>query len=390
MSDDPTTTLLCQDAEQVHSREELTAKLKAQRPLRVKLGVDPTAPDIHLGHAVALRKLRQFQELGHQVVLIIGDFTAMIGDPSGRSLTRPPLTHEEVLANAKTFTEQAFLILDEDKTETVYNGDWFSKMPFQEVIKLNARVTMQQMLQREDFKTRLAEGHEVRLHEIQYPIMQGWDSVVIRADVEIGGTDQLFNILVGRDLQKSQGMEPQVVLTLPLLEGLDGKKKMSKSLGNYVGLTDAPADMFGKIMSISDELMPRYYRLVLGKDHDASQHPMEAKKSLAEQTVGLYHSTSIAREARTDFENKFGKGSVDEADLPLVPCPAPETQLIGFVADVYANTFQQKRSNGDIRRLVQQGSVQLNGEKLTDPRTAVTLNPGDVVKLDKKRMIRLQ
>lgn len=386
----PDLNALCENAEHVHSREELDAKLKKGQPLRVKLGVDPTAPDIHLGHAVALRKLRQFQDLGHQVVLIIGDFTAMIGDPSGRSVTRPPLTHDEVLANAKTFTDQAFLVIEKEKTEIVYNGHWFAKMPFEEVIKLNARVTMQQMLQREDFKNRLAEGHEVRLHEIQYPIMQGWDSVVIRADVEIGGTDQLFNILVGRDLQKTAGMDPQVVLTLPLLEGLDGKKKMSKSLGNYVGLTDSPSDMFGKIMSISDELMPRYYRLVIGETHDPHQHPMDAKKYLAEKTVALYHSEDAARGARQDFENKFGKGSLADAELPQLPCPPPGSPVIEFVSQVYTGTFQQKRSNGDIRRLIQQGSIQLNGEKLTDPRGTLTLKPDDVLKLDKKRIIRLQ
>lgn len=387
MTDD--LTLLCQDTEHVHSREEFAAKLKLGRPLRVKLGVDPTAPDIHLGHAVQFRKLRQFQDLGHHVVLIIGDFTAMIGDPSGRTVTRPPLTHEEVLANAKTFTEQAFLILDPDKTETVYNGDWFSKMPFHEVIKLNARVTMQQMLQREDFKNRLANGQEVRLHEIQYPIMQGWDSVVVRSDIEIGGTDQLFNVLVGRDLQKSEGMDPQVVISLPLLEGLDGKKKMSKSLGNYVGLTEAPNEMFGKLMSISDELMPRYYRLVLSETLDTSLHPMEAKKALAQRTVVLYHNEAAGAEARADFENKFSKGNIEEADLPEVPCPPAETPLIGFVSQVYTETYDQKRSNGEVRRLIQQGSIQLNGEKLSDPKATLTLKAGDVLKLDKKRIIRL-
>jgi tyrosyl-tRNA synthetase len=247
----------------IHSEKELTEKLARGKPLRIKLGVDPTSPDIHLGHAVGLRKLRQFQELGHHIVLIIGDFTAMIGDPSGRSTTRPALTYEDVLANAKTYTEQAFLVLDRDKTEVVFNGSWFKEMPFMEVIRLNARVTLQQMLQREDFKNRVANGTEVRLHELQYPIMQGWDSVVVRSDVEIGGSDQLFNILVGRDLQKEEGMEPQVCMTLPLLEGLDGVKKMSKSLGNYVGLTDAPKEMFGKLMSIPDELMAKYYLLVL-------------------------------------------------------------------------------------------------------------------------------
>lgn len=382
-------TQLCQDTEHVHSREELAEKLKLGRPLRIKLGVDPTAPDIHLGHAVPLRKLRQFQDLGHQVVLIIGDFTAMIGDPSGRSVTRPPLTHEEVMANAKTFTDQAFLIIDKERTEVVYNGDWFSKMPFQEVIKLNAKVTMQQMLQREDFKKRVAEGQEVRLHEIQYPIMQGWDSVVINSDVEIGGTDQLFNVLVGRDLQKGEGMPAQVVLTLPLLEGLDGNKKMSKSLGNYVGLTEAPSEMFGKLMSISDQLMPRYYRLVIGEDFDTERHPMEAKKYLAQRTVEIYHDAEAASEARADFENKFGKGKVEDAELPEVPCPPAETPMLSYISQIYADTFHQKRSNGDIRRLVQQGSIQINGEKQSDPKAALTLKTGDVLKLDKKRLVRI-
>ena len=224
----------------VISREELKERLKLGRPLRVKLGVDPTAPDIHLGHTVAIEKLRQFQELGHQAVLLIGDFTATIGDPSGRSVTRPPLSREQVLENAETYTKQAFKILDRDKTEIVYNGDWFRKMTYEEVLKLNSRVTMQQMLAREDFKARVEGGKEVRLHEMQYPIMQGWDSVEIRADVELGGTDQLFNILVGRDLQKEEGMLPQIAMTMPLLEGLDGVRKMSKSYGNYVGVDEAP------------------------------------------------------------------------------------------------------------------------------------------------------
>ena len=233
----------------VLSEKELLTKLEKGQPLRAKLGVDPTAPDIHLGHTVVLEKLRQFQSLGHQAVLIIGDFTATVGDPTGRSSTRPPLSREEVLANAETYTDQAFKILDKDQTEVVYNGEWFRKMNYEEVLKLNARVTMQQMLQREDFKSRIDDAVEVRLHEIQYPIMQGWDSVEVRADVELGGTDQLFNILVGRDMQKSQGMEPQVAMCLPILEGTDGVKKMSKSYGNYVGVDESPSEMFGKTMS---------------------------------------------------------------------------------------------------------------------------------------------
>ncbi len=372
----------------IHSEKELADKLARGKPLRVKLGVDPTAPDIHLGHAVGLRKLRQFQELGHHIVLIIGDFTAMIGDPSGRSSTRPPLTHDDVMANARTFTEQAFLVLDKSKTEVVYNGDWFSKMTFTEVIKLNARVTLNQMMQREDFKNRFGQGHEIRLHEIQYPIMQGWDSVVVRADVEIGGSDQLFNILVGRDLQKEEGQEPQVVMTLPLLEGLDGVKKMSKSLGNYVGLTDAPKEMFGKLMSIPDELMEKYYLLVLGEILDKSLHPMEAKKQLAAKCVATYHGAEAAIEARADFETRFSKRDLAHADLPVVKL-GDRRDVLGVVLQAYTDAFQTTPSGGDVRRLIQGGSVQLNGEKLSDPKTTPEWKEGDVLKLDKKRQVRL-
>ena len=372
----------------IHSEKELAEKLARRKPLRVKLGVDPTSPDIHLGHAVALRKLRQFQELGHQVVLIIGDFTAMIGDPSGRNSTRPPLTHEDVMANAKTYTEQAFLVLDKSKTEVVFNGEWFSKMSFTDVVKLNARVTLNQMMQREDFKNRFGQGHEIRLHEIQYPIMQGWDSVVVRADVEIGGSDQLFNILVGRDLQKEEGQEPQVVMTLPLLEGLDGVKKMSKSLGNYVGLTDAPKEMFGKLMSISDELRERYYLLVLGEVMDTSLHPMEAKKQLAAKCVAAYHGAEAGKEARDDFETRFSRKDLAHAELPVVKL-GERRDVLGVALQAYADAFQQTMSGGDVRRLIQGGSVQLNGEKLSDPKATPDWKDGDVLKLDKKRQVRL-
>jgi len=372
----------------IHSEKELAAKLAKGKPLRIKLGVDPTSPDIHLGHAVALRKLRQFQDLGHQIVLIIGDFTAMIGDPSGRSTTRPPLTYDEVLANAKTYTDQAFLVIDKDKTEVVFNGNWFKEMPFMEVIKLNARVTLQQMLQREDFKNRVANGTEVRLHEIQYPIMQGWDSVVVRSDVEIGGSDQLFNILVGRDLQKEEGMEPQVCMTLPLLEGLDGVKKMSKSLGNYVGLTDAPKEMFGKLMSIPDELMAKYYLLVLGEELEATMHPMEAKKALAGKCVAVYHSETAAQECRDDWDLRFSKKDLANVELPLLTL-ADRRDVLGVVQHAYQSVFEQTVSGGDVRRLIQGGSIQLNGEKLTDPKAEPAWETGAVLKLDKKRSVRL-
>lgn len=372
----------------IHSEKELALKLSRGKPLRIKLGVDPTSPDIHLGHAVALRKLRQFQDFGHQIVLIIGDFTAMIGDPSGRSTTRPPLTYDEVLKNAKTYTDQAFLVLDKDKTEVVFNGSWFKEMPFMEVIKLNARVTLQQMLQREDFKNRVANGTEVRLHEIQYPIMQGWDSVVVRSDVEIGGSDQLFNILVGRDLQKEEGMEPQVCMTLPLLEGLDGVKKMSKSLGNYVGLTDEPKEMFGKLMSIPDELMAKYYLLVLGEELDAAMHPMEAKKQLAGKCVGVYHGAAAAQECREDWDVRFSKKDMANAELPFLTL-SDRRDVLGVVQHAYQTVFNKTMSGGDVRRLIQGGSIQLNGEKLTDPKAEPAWESGAVLKLDKKSSVRL-
>lgn len=376
----------------VLSEKELAEKLASGRPLRVKLGVDPTAPDIHFGHTVALEKLRQFQLLGHQAVLIIGDFTATIGDPTGRSATRPPLTRDDVLANAETYTTQAFKILDREKTEVVYNGDWFRKMTYEEVLKLNGRVTLQQMLQREDFRTRLNEGQEVRLHELQYPIMQGWDSVVVRSDVEIGGTDQLFNILVGRDLQKEEGQPQQVVMLMPLLEGLDGVKKMSKSYGNYVGVNDSPQEMYGKLMSVSDALMDRYYQLLLGETRDPDGHPMEAKKSLAQKLTARYHDDAAALAAREDWDLRFSKRNLVEADLPeisLASLPA-ELNVLSLSAFAFTTAFGLEKSNGELRKqFITSGSVQLNGEKLIDPNGSVSLKVGDVLKLSKKHAVRL-
>jgi tyrosyl-tRNA synthetase len=377
----------------VISEKDLAGKLAGGRPLRVKLGVDPTAPDIHFGHTVALEKLRQFQEFGHQAVLIIGDFTATVGDPSGRSATRPPLGREEVLANAETYTTQAFKILDRDRTEVVFNGDWFRKMSYEEVLRLNSRVTLQQMLQREDFRTRLDSAQEVRLHEIQYPIMQGWDSVVVRADVEIGGTDQLFNILVGRDLQKEQGQPQQVVMLMPLLEGLDGVRKMSKSYGNYVGVNDPPQEMFGKLMSVSDELMDRYHLLLLGEKRDAAGHPMEAKKSLAARLTARYHGAAAAEAARTDWETRFSKRDLAAAELPELAAAgvAPGTTVLALCARCFAEVFGSAKSNSELRKqFICSGSVQLNGDKLTDPNAPVTVRAGDVLKLSKKHAVRFR
>ncbi|MBX6326865.1 MAG: tyrosine--tRNA ligase, partial [Chthoniobacterales bacterium] len=285
MKSDEAFEFLKQGAARIISEHDLREKLALGRPLRVKLGVDPTTADIHLGHTVVLRKLRQFQDLGHQAVLIIGDFTGMVGDPSGRSVTRPQLTSDEVLANAATYREQAFKILDPARTETVCNGDWFRAMSFEDVIRLNSRVTLQQMLQRDDFRDRLEKHQAIHAHEIQYPIMQAWDSVMVKADVELGGTDQLFNVLLGREFQREQGMPQQVAFLLPILEGLDGVHKMSKSLGNYVAVNEPAAEMFGKLMSISDELMARYYQLLLGRTVPADANPLEAKKQLACEIV---------------------------------------------------------------------------------------------------------
>lgn len=380
--------ILTRGVANIISEKELLKKLERGTPLRIKLGVDPTSPDLHLGHSVVLEKLRQFQELGHQAVLLIGDFTAQIGDPTGRSKTRPPLSREAILVNAETYTEQAFRILDREKTEIVFNGEWFNKMSFTDVIQLNARVTMQQMLQREDFKNRIANDQEVRLHEIQYPIVQGWDSVEVRADVELGGTDQLFNILVGRDMQKTEGMEPQVVMCLPILEGLDGVQKMSKSLNNYVGISEPPSEMFGKLMSISDELMERFSVLLLGEDIDGSIHPMESKKTLAANIVSRYHSADDATAARENWETMFSKKDLGSADLPEFTV-GDRKDLVGVVGEAYEKAFDSKRSGSDVRRLIQQGSVQLDGEKLMDPKTEPAWASGQVLKLDKKRSVRI-
>ncbi|MGB0154499.1 MAG: tyrosine--tRNA ligase [Verrucomicrobiales bacterium] len=377
--------ILTRGVTNILSEKELLKKLERGEPLRAKLGVDPTSPDLHLGHSVVLEKLRQFQELGHQAVLIIGDFTAQIGDPTGRSKTRPPLSRDDILANAKTYQEQAFRILDKDKTEIVFNGEWFNKMSFSDVIQLNARVTMQQMLQREDFKNRIANDQEVRLHEIQYPIVQGWDSVEVKADVELGGTDQLFNILVGRDMQKNEGMEPQVVMCLPILEGLDGVQKMSKSLDNYVGITEPAGEMFGKIMSISDDLMGRYSILLIGEEIPADAHPLEAKKALAGKIVTRYHSTQAAEQALANWNNR---GNLEEVELPSFEPPADRKDLLGIVQAAFTS-LEEPKSGGDVRRLIQQGSIQLDGEKLMDPKGEPVLGSGKVLKLNKKRSVRI-
>jgi tyrosyl-tRNA synthetase len=387
MQADEALSLLKQGAAQIISEAELREKLALGRPLRVKLGVDPTSPDLHLGHALILRKLRQFQDLGHQAVLIIGDFTSMIGDPSGRSATRPQLSRDQVLANAETYREQAFKILDPASTRLVSNGEWFEAMRFEDVIRLNSLVTLQQMLQREDFRGRIERHQPIHAHEIQYPIMQGWDSVMVQADVELGGTDQLFNILVGRDLQKMEGQPQQVVFVLPILEGLDGAKKMSKSLGNYVGLNEPASEIFGKLMSISDELMARYYPLLLGKALEAGAHPLAAKKHLASVIVETYHSREAAQKTLEEWNARFSEKRLADADLPVFRPEAAD--IVSVVATAYASAFALTKSRGDARRLIEQGSVQLDGEKLRDPKATLQLRSGQILRLDKTRAVRI-
>jgi len=380
---------LKQGAAQIISEQELRDKLSLGRPLRVKLGVDPTTSDIHLGHTIVLRKLRQFQDLGHQAILIIGDFTGMIGDPSGRSVTRPHLTHQEVIANAATYREQAFKILDPARTETVCNGDWFRVMSFEDVIRLNSRVTLQQLLQREDFKARIDQQQSIRAHEIQYPIMQGWDSVMVKADVELGGTDQLFNILIGRDFQREEAMPQQVVLLLPILEGLDGTKKMSKSLGNFVAINESASDMFGKVMSISDELMARYYQLLLGRAPAAGMHPLEAKKQLAFEIVQTYHSSAAAQKTIEEWNTRFSKRDLEHADLPDLH-PDKHSDFVDLVGQAFQKAFGINKSRTQVRRLIDQGSVQLDGAKITNPNASIPLRAGQILRLDKTHAVRIK
>ncbi len=376
--------------------DAFVTKLQQGRPLVAKLGVDPTAPDLHLGHAVPLRKLRQFQDLGHKVVLIIGDFTALIGDPSGRNSTRPPLTAEEVDANAETYVEQAFRILDPDKTEMRRNSEWLAPLGFAEILKLTSAFTVARILERDDFQKRYREGVGISLHEFLYPVAQAYDSVAISADVELGGTDQLFNLLAGRELMGKQGMEPQVCLTLPLLEGTDGVQKMSKSYGNYVGLTDEPADMFGKVMSIPDELMVKYYRLCTALPVDemdtlesglaeGTLHPNVTKRRLAREIVALYHSISSAEEAEAAFDRVFKEHQAPE-DIPEmavelgdpVHLPALLREL-GLVA-----------SNGEGRRMIDQGGVKVDGKVLEAGIYDVAADAvaGRVLQVGKRRFAR--
>jgi tyrosyl-tRNA synthetase len=382
--------LLTQGCEQVVTRDELKKKLEQGRPLRVKLGCDPTAPDLHLGHSVVLRKLRQFQDLGHKAVLIIGDYTALIGDPTGQNKTRPMLSEADIERNAKTYFEQAGRILDtaSDKLEIRRNSEWLAGMRLADVVKLTSQMTVARMLERDTFEKRYEADIPIGIHEFLYPLMQGHDSAMIRADVELGGTDQTFNNLMGRDLQRDAAQEPQIVMILPILEGLDGVEKMSKSKGNYIGITESPKDMFGKTMSIGDDLMWKWYALLFYKTPAEiaalkKLHPMEAKKALAHAIVAQYHDAAAADHARADFEKQFSRKDLTEIAEKL-GVPAGEMWIVELVEKT-----GKFKSRGDIRRIIQQGGVTLDGQKITDDKTRVTVRDGQILKAGKLVVVKL-
>lgn len=380
--------------------EQLKSKLKRaveeDRPLRIKAGFDPTAPDLHLGHTVLVHKLKHFQDLGHQVVFLIGDFTGLIGDPTGKSETRPQLTPEQVQINAATYKEQIFKILDPEKTEIAFNSAWMQDMSSIDMIRLCAKHTVARMLERDDFKKRFQGQRPIAIHEFIYPLIQGYDSVALDADVELGGTDQTFNLLVGRHMQKEYGQEPQVVLTMPLLEGLDGVNKMSKSLGNYVGITDEPSDMFGKLMSISDDLMFRYFELLSSRTMDdiarlkqdmesGAVHPKDVKVMLAMELVERFHDASSAASARKAFESQFSRGEVPD-DIPVYKIPADVEGPV-FIPRLLKDAGLVK-SSGEARRLLKQGAVSVDGRKIDSEETEVPAG-GLVMKVGKRRYLKI-
>lgn len=382
-------------AEEILIEEELVAKLKEGKPLKIKAGFDPTAPDLHLGHTVLINKLRTFQQLGHEVIFLIGDFTGMIGDPTGKNVTRKPLTKEDVLANAETYKEQVFKILDPAKTTIRFNSEWMEKLGAAGMIKLASNQTVARMLERDDFKKRYAGGQPIAIHEFLYPLVQGWDSVALESDVELGGTDQRFNLLMGRELQKSEGQRQQTVLMMPLLEGLDGVQKMSKSLGNYIGITDAPNDMFGKIMSISDDLMWRYYDLLSFKpkaEIDAIKlqvadglNPRDTKIELAKELIARFHSEEAAEGAHNDFIQRFQKNKI--------PDEMPEFDFVlGTEGLMIANVLKDAgltNSTSDAMRMIKQGAVKLDGEKVENTKHLFDTAQLVVLQVGKRKFARV-
>jgi len=382
-------------SEELIVEEELARKLASGRPLRVKLGLDPTAPDLHLGHTVVINKLRHFQELGHQVQFLIGDFTGMIGDPTGKNQTRPPLTREEILANAQSYREQVFKILDPAKTQILFNSEWSDKLGAEGMIRLAARYTLARLLERDDFNKRFKSNQPIAVHELLYPLMQGYDSVAMKADVELGGTDQKFNLLVGRELQKDFGQEPQCILTMPLLEGLDGKEKMSKSLGNYVGISEPPQEIFGKLMSISDELMWRYIDLLSFESADtvgnwkrevqAGRNPRDVKARFAKEIVARFHGKKAADAAEAEFEQRFRHG--------VLPGDMPEVKVSATAATTFAQLLKLAGlvdSTSEANRLIEQGGVKVDGERLSDRALKVQRGKSYVIQAGKRRFARVR
>ncbi len=383
--------LIKRGADELLIETELVDKLKSGRPLRIKAGFDPTAPDLHLGHTVLINKLRHFQDLGHHIMFLIGDFTGMIGDPTGKNATRPPLSREQILENAQTYRQQVFKILDPDRTEVCFNSTWFESMGAAGMIKLAALHTVARMLERDDFSKRYAGGQPIAIHEFLYPLCQGYDSVAMKADVELGGTDQKFNLLVGRELQKHYGQSPQCVLMMPLLEGLDGVNKMSKSLGNYVGIAESPKEIFGKLMSVSDDLMWRYYDLLsfrgneeiarLKQDVAGGRNPRDVKVLLAQEIVARFHSQKAAEEALADFEARFQRGALPD-EMPEVGVPAGPVAQVLKAAGLVAST-------SEALRMIEGGGVRADGEKVADKNLAFRAGETVVLQVGKRKFARV-
>jgi len=383
-------------AEEILIEDELVEKLKSGKKLKIKAGFDPTAPDLHLGHTVLINKMKTFQDLGHEVIFLIGDFTGMIGDPTGKNVTRKPLTRDDVLANAETYKEQVFKILDPAKTTVAFNSTWMEKLGAAGMIKLAARQTVARMLERDDFKKRYAGGQSIAIHEFLYPLVQGWDSVALESDVELGGTDQRFNLLMGRELQKDEGQKPQTVLMMPLLEGTDGVQKMSKSLGNYIGITDTPSDMFGKIMSISDVLMWRYYDLLssLSIEQIAAQkqrveqgtNPRDIKIELAKELIARFHSEADAQAANDDFIQRFQKKALPD-EIPELTVNIDEESIL------IANLLKEAglvASTSEAMRMIKQGAVKLNGEdKITDTKLEIAKGTTAIYQVGKRKFANI-
>ncbi len=382
-------------ADEILVEKELVARLKEGRPLRIKAGFDPTAPDLHLGHTVLINKLRQFQDLGHEVLFLIGDFTGMIGDPTGKSATRPPLTQQDVEQNSKTYQQQIFKILDKEKTKVVFNSQWMGKMSGVDMIKLAASSTVARMLEREDFSKRYKSGQSIAIHEFLYPLIQGYDSVEMQADVELGGTDQKFNLLMGRQLQEQHGQKPQCVLTMPILEGLDGVQKMSKSLNNYIGIADEPKDMFGKIMSISDDLMWRYFELLsfrpmseiegFKQEMEQGKNPRDIKFLLAEEIIARFHNEAEATAAREAFIAQFAKNKIPD-DIPELSFKAPAE---GYAIANLLKDAGLCSSTSDAMRMIQQGAAKIDGEKITDKSVKIQKGTEGVFQVGKRKFARL-